>query len=374
MDTVELELDLIKVDRATYLVRSQMDMVRVSNYRGIIDSLPPVDVFDLPLGLTLVDGFHRYEAHSKDGRPIIKANIHQGTEVEALKFAYKANVSHGLGLARHELKTARLKFFLLCYQENENVSDKEIAVEFGCSAMTTGRDRKELIKKGVIAPPVYLVYDHIEKCLQRDPTMSNRSIAESGGYPVETIRGNRVRMEETGQLKLETQRRGADGKVYQPELVDSTGDRQITNVTPRSPESGQESEPTETTALADQVRSYSPSTTEGDVIAINGQVVTNMAEAEQAIKRIKYLGAEWAKLESMIFKMNIHADTFVQKFPTDDVVDHLIEQDRDKAELIRTRLVPALNNTSKIISGLEERLTNYGQESFDRATADLISG
>ena len=110
------------------------------------------------------------------------------------------------------------------------------------------------------------------------------------------------------------------------------------------------------------------------MIAINGEVITNMTEAEQAIRRIKHLGAEWAKLESMIFKMNIHADTFVQKFPTDDVVDHLIEQDRDKAELIRTRLVPALNNTSKIISGLEERLTNYGQESFDRATADLISG
>ena len=99
-----------------------------------------------------------------------------------------------------------------------------------------------------------------------------------------------------------------------------------------------------------------------------------MAEAEQAIRKIKHLGAEWAKLESMILKMNIHADTFRQKFSTEDTVDFLIEQDRDKAELIRTRLVPALDNTSRIISGLEEKLINYGQESFDQATADLISG
>ena len=398
METTELRLDEVKVDRATYLVRSQMDMVRVSNYKGVIDLLPPVDVFDLPLGLTLVDGFHRYEAHLKEGRSTIKANVHQGTEVEALKFAYKANVSHGLGLARHELKTARLNFFALCYQENKKVTDKEVAIEFGCTARTIGRDRQELIKKGVIDPPEEEIRQHIKDCLYRDPTMSNRSMAESGGYPEPTIRRHRTGMEESGEIMLETQRRGSDGKVYQPGLVEATGASQMTNVTSDAPEPEQEDQPartndlaenlrknggtsaedsaqkTETTALADQVRSYSPSTTEGDVIAIDGQVVTNMAEAEQAIKRIKYLGAEWAKLKSMILKMNIHADTFVQKFPADDVADHLIDQDRDQAELIRTRLVPALDNTSRIISGLEEKLINYGQESFDRATADLISG
>ena len=406
METTELRLDEVKVDRATYLVRSQMDMVRVSNYKGVIDLLPPVDVFDLPLGLTLVDGFHRYEAHLKEGRSTIKANVHQGTEVEALKFAYKANVSHGLGLARHELKAARLNFFLLCYQENENVSDKDVAIEFGCNTTTIWRDRKELIRKGVIPAPKEEIRQHIKDSLQHDPTMSNRSIAESGGYNLDSIKRHRKAMEQSGEIKLENQRRGADGKVYQPQLVEETGCAEIANAKTAPPEPEQETQSTrtndlvnqpeeekgenlrknngtsaedsaqktETTALADQVRSYSPSTTEGDVIAIDGQVVANMAEAEQAIKRIKYLGAEWAKLKSMILKMNIHADTFVQKFPTDDVADHLIDQDRDQAELIRTRLVPALDNTSRIISGLEEKLINYGQESFDRATADLISG
>ena len=385
----QLQLDEIKVDQATYLVRNQVDMVRVSNYRDIIDLLPAVDVFDLPLGLTLVDGFHRYEAHSKDGRSTIKANVHQGTEVEALKFAYKANVSHGLGLTRHELKKARQEFFLLCYQENKNVQDKEVAIEFGCTAMTIGRDRKELIKKGVIDPPESEIRQHIKDSLYRDPTVSNRSMAESGGYDLAAIRRHRKGMEQSGEIKIETRRRGADGKVYQPELVEETGGSQITNVTSDPPAPEQEDQPANADAAAENLRKNggtSPqdsapkaettalATTEGDVVTIDGQVVTNMAEAEQAIRKIKHLGAEWAKLESMILKMNIHADTFCQKFSTEDTVDFLIEQDRDKAELIRTRLVPALNNTRQIITEFERRLKTYGQESFDLATADIISG
>ena len=412
----QLQLDEIKVDQATYLVRNQVDMVRVSNYRGIIDLLPAVDVFDLPLGLTLVDGFHRYEAHLKDGRSTIKVNIHQGTEVEALKFAYKANVSHGLGLTRYELKKARQEFFLLCYQENKNVSDKDVAIEFGCAAKTIGRDRQELIKKGVIDPPESEIRQHIKDSLYQDPTVSNRSMAESGGYPLTTIQRYRKEMEQSGEIMLETQRRGADGKVYQPQLVEETGasqitnvtseslepeqvyqpqlveetgDPQMTNVTSGSPESEQVGQPANADAAAENLRKNggtSPqdsapktettalATTEGDVVTIDGQVVTNMAEAEQAIRKIKHLGAQWAKLESMILKMNIHADTFCQKFSTEDTVDFLIEQDRDKAELIRTRLVPALNNTRQIITELERRLKTYGQESFDLATADIISG
>ncbi len=34
------------------------------------------------------------------------------------------------------------------------------------------------------------------------------------------------------------------------------------------------------------------------MISIDGQVVTNITEAEQAIKKIKHIGAEWAKLKS----------------------------------------------------------------------------
>jgi hypothetical protein len=84
------------------------------------------------------------------------------------------------------------------------------------------------------------------------------------------------------------------------------------------------------------------------VISIDGQVVTNITEAEQAIKKIKHIGAEWAKLKSKSLKMNMHADTCCQRFSTDDIVDHLMDRDQDQAKLIRTRLVPALDNTIQI--------------------------
>jgi len=50
-------------------------------------------------------------------------------------------------------------------------------------------------------------------------------------------------MEQRGEVKLETQRRGADGKVYQPELVEATGDPQMANAQNGSPGLEQEAEP-----------------------------------------------------------------------------------------------------------------------------------
>ena len=49
----------------------------------------------------------------------------------------------------------------------------------------------------------------------------------------------------------ETQRRGADGRLTQPQLVEETGASQITNVTSDAPEPEQEAESTSANALAE---------------------------------------------------------------------------------------------------------------------------
>ena len=190
--------------------------------------------------------------------------------------------------------------------------------------------------------------DFIRFSLAEDPYLSNVAIAQAyGGTSEASVRRYRKSLEESGGIERLTERRGVDGRVRETDNIGKT------------------------TSSVDE-DALSLIANGDDVMLIDGQVVTNTAEAEQAIKRIKHIGAEWAKLESKILRMNIHADTFCQRFSTDDVVDHLIEQDRDKAKLIRTRLVPALDNTSRIISDLAERLTTYGQESFGLATADLL--
>ena len=52
----------------------------------------------------------------------------------------------------------------------------------------------------------------------------------------------------------ETQRRGSDGKVYQPGLVGATGASQMTNVTSDVPEPEQEDQPARTNDLAENLR------------------------------------------------------------------------------------------------------------------------
>ena len=326
MEIRSLGIDEIKADFEAYAYRDDLDGETVKRYQQIIDDLPPVDVFNTDEGLILVGGYHRLEAHRQEGRETITATIHQGTVVEAKMFACKANAQHGLNMTASERK----------------------------------RSRRDFIKFN----------------LERDPLMSNYDIARSyGGCNASTIQRDRKALEADGEIEAATQRKGADGRIINTSSIgEPTSANALVNQTGilslSSADEVEVTSPSMPIANGDDVIALA--TARGDVTILDGQVVTNIAETEQVIKKIKHIGAEWAKLESKILRMNIHADTFCQRFSTNDIVDHLIDQDRDKAEFIRTRLVPALNNTRQIITELEERLKTYGQESFDLATADLL--
>lgn len=58
--------------------------------------LPPAVVFCDGSKYYLADGFHRVEAALRAGHPTIKAEIHKGGFVDALKYALGANAAHGL--------------------------------------------------------------------------------------------------------------------------------------------------------------------------------------------------------------------------------------------------------------------------------------
>jgi len=107
--------------------------------------------------------------------------------------------------------------------------------------------------------------DFIKFSLLEDPLLSNVAVARNfGGTSIKTVRRYRTKLEESGEIEVTTQRRGADGRVI--EAVDignptwanaqvnqadnlpassdeETGDQQITNVTSESPESEQEGQP-----------------------------------------------------------------------------------------------------------------------------------
>ena len=174
MEIRSLGIDEIKADFDVYAYRDDLDDETVKRYQQIIDDLPPVDVFNTDEGLILVGGYHRLEAHRQEGRETITATIHQGTVVEAKMFACKANAQHGLNMTASERKRALMDF--------------------------------------------------IKFSLAEDPYLSNVAIAQSyGGTSEASVRRYRKSLEESGAIERLTERRGADGKVYQTESIGQSG-------------------------------------------------------------------------------------------------------------------------------------------------------
>jgi uncharacterized ParB-like nuclease family protein len=63
---------------------------------------PPVIVFHDGAGYWLADGFHRLEAWKRNGVETVKAEVKEGSRIDALKFAFSANSSHGLRMSNED--------------------------------------------------------------------------------------------------------------------------------------------------------------------------------------------------------------------------------------------------------------------------------
>jgi uncharacterized ParB-like nuclease family protein len=73
---------------------------------------PPVIVFHDGTNYWLADGFHRLEAWKRNGVNSIKAEVKEGNRIDALKFAFGANNSHGLRMSSEDKRQA----ILMCYE------------------------------------------------------------------------------------------------------------------------------------------------------------------------------------------------------------------------------------------------------------------
>ena len=139
-----LNLDQIRIDGGT--------QPRVAIDQGIVDEyaeqystgvdLKPVIVFFDGATYWLADGFHRYWANKKINSDYIFANIHQGTQRDAILYSVGANATHGLRRTRDDKQKAILT--LLNDKEWSQWSDREIAKQCGVSGKTVGAVRKKL--------------------------------------------------------------------------------------------------------------------------------------------------------------------------------------------------------------------------------------
>lgn len=106
-------------------------------------TFPPVDVFFDGVAYWLADGFHRYWALAKLGRPSIEAEIKHGTQRDAVLFSVGANSAHGQRRTNEDKRRAVMT--MLNDEEWAGWSDSDIARECKVTQPFVGKLRSSLI-------------------------------------------------------------------------------------------------------------------------------------------------------------------------------------------------------------------------------------
>jgi len=72
---------------------AHLDAARVEQYAQMLDTLPPVVVFDTAEGLLLADGYYRVAAARRRGLETIEADVRRGSRHDALQYAAKVGAA-----------------------------------------------------------------------------------------------------------------------------------------------------------------------------------------------------------------------------------------------------------------------------------------
>lgn len=139
-----LRLDHIRIDGGTQprvSIDEQVVAEYAEQYSNGVDLKPVVVFFD---GATywLADGFHRYWANRKIESDYIFANVHQGTQRDAILYSVGANATHGLRRSNEDKRKAVL--IMLEDEEWSQWSDRQIAKQCGVGNEMVSRTRRSL--------------------------------------------------------------------------------------------------------------------------------------------------------------------------------------------------------------------------------------
>lgn len=151
--TTLLALKTIRTDGGTQ-PREALDMLVVADYKEAMlaeAAFPAVDVFlDVDSGdHWLADGFHRHRAAQEAGLTELLANVHEGTQRDALLFSLGANATHGL--PRSNADKRRAVTILLKDDEWTKLTDSAIAKQAHVSQPFVSSLRTELETQNVIS-------------------------------------------------------------------------------------------------------------------------------------------------------------------------------------------------------------------------------
>lgn len=140
----ELPLGKIRTEGGTQ-ARASTDPATVEAYAEALRDgaiFPPIVVYHDGEAYWLADGFHRVAAHRHILKPMIVADVRQGTRREAVLYAVGANASHGLRRTRADVQ--RAIDTLLRDEEWGKWNNSEIARRVGCNDKTVAAARERL--------------------------------------------------------------------------------------------------------------------------------------------------------------------------------------------------------------------------------------
>ncbi len=147
MSTNILSIDDIICDDVDFKVR-EVDQTIVDEYAGVVDRLPPVEIWTDGGLIYLLDGGHRLAARLQTGLTEVRVLYFEGTREEAEARARAANLAHNaFQLTSEQRRQARLDVLLRLYEYN----NKWLADDYMfCSPNTVAALRSQLEEAGRI--------------------------------------------------------------------------------------------------------------------------------------------------------------------------------------------------------------------------------
>ena len=126
--------------------RELIDETTVIDYAQILDTLPPIDLFEVDGALLVADGLHRLAAAKRNGLEAISANVVQGTEAEWIEATILGNVKHGRAWSRAEKRNC-IDGWLTIHTER---ADAWIGRDLGVGKNLVGKRREGLEAESLI--------------------------------------------------------------------------------------------------------------------------------------------------------------------------------------------------------------------------------
>lgn len=150
MTRAALRLVDIRLDESTQ-VRVAIDHAVVADYAEQMQAgaeFPPIVVFTDGTTYRLADGYHRYLAAARNEWMTLTADVHPGTQSDALWFALGANRTNGQRLSEGD-KTRAVTLALAMWPTRVQ---REIADQVGCSTSLVSKVAQDVVKNTGGAP------------------------------------------------------------------------------------------------------------------------------------------------------------------------------------------------------------------------------